>query len=323
MILVPRNVVFSRNTYGFPLPFLESRPQLSYNSGNQPKDPMVQDSMPATRNLDELSTEVQEEIKSLAVRVTQGFPAFRSLKAILTDREWRQIESDLERDLRARDDLIEKKRTAARKKEVATSVRAGDPLRSKSAAATPGYDRRTPKSNPSPLAASGSLAVESKATSAPVPLAQSAKPAIVAPAHPQYYAIKTLMKLRKLSQCRAILELALANELLSDAGYRRLLREIGEGEPEPRPTKRPSWDVTTGTLRFENTALRTFKSQSRAKNQVAILEAFERHNWTPRVPNPLDRGQQSYDTVLSLNRRLKKIIFHVEDDGRQITWARR
>jgi hypothetical protein len=131
------------------------------------------------------------------------------------------------------------------------------------------------------------------------------------------------MRLRKVSQCRAILDLALANDLLTDAPYRRLLREIGYGEPEPRPTKRPSWDVTTGTLRFENAALRTFKSQSRAKNQVAILEAFERHNWTPRVPNPLPPGQRSHDAVQGLNRKIKKIIFHVEDDGRQISWRRR
>ena len=101
----------------------------------------------------------------------------------------------------------------------------------------------------------------------------------------------------------------MATELLTDTRYRRLLRDIGEGKPEPPPTKRPSWDATTGTLRFENTMLRTFTSQTRAKNQVAILEAFERHNWRPRVPNPLNRGQQVHDAVQGLNRGSRKSSF--------------
>jgi hypothetical protein len=272
--------------------------------------------MSAARNLDELSPEVQEEIKLLAVRVTQGFPAFRSLKAILTDREWRQIETELERYFPS---LARTRDAGTLRPAVAASA---DRSRSQSAEPTSGCDTRTPKKNSSPLAASGPLAVESKGTPAAVPLTRAAKFASAVPAPPANYAIKTLMRLRKLSQCRAILELSLANDLLTDVGYRRLLREIGGGEPEPRPTKRPSWDATTGTLWFENAVLRTFKSQARAKNLVALLEAFENRKWIPRIPNPLNSGQQIHDAVQGLNRGRKKIVFHVEDDGRQISWRR-
>jgi len=49
-----------------------------------------------------------------------------------------------------------------------------------------------------------------------------------------------------------------------------LLREIGEGEPEPAPTKRPVWNATTGILWFKNSAIRTFKSQTKSENIVGI-----------------------------------------------------
>ena len=164
--------------------------------------------MPTARNLDELSPDVREEIRLLAVRVTQGLPAYQSLKSVLTDGEWRQIETELERYF--------------------------PPPETKEDTGT-----AEPKPGQSAQAAGTSTAEAASPAS---------EPAASKPVRPQYYAIKTLMKLRRMSQCRAILELALTTDLLTDAGYRRLLREIGEGEPEPAPTKRPVWDARTATL---------------------------------------------------------------------------
>jgi hypothetical protein len=239
--------------------------------------------MSAARNLNDLSPDVRTEIELLALRVTQGFPAFRSLKSVLTEGEWRQIESELEGYFPS-------------------------PKRDKGKGATV---LKTGKS--------AQVAV----TSTPEAASPASEPAAPTPRRPQYYAIKTLMRLRKMSQCRAILELALATDLLTDAGYRRLLREIGEGEPKPAPTKRPVWDARAGTLRFEKTLLRTIRSLKRAKNLVAILNAFESHAWVPRVPNPLGTGQQVHDAVLALDRSQRKVVFHVEGDGEWISWARR
>ena len=50
--------------------------------------------MSASRSLAELAPDIQEEIKLLAIRVTQGFPAFRSLRAVLTEKEWQEILPD-------------------------------------------------------------------------------------------------------------------------------------------------------------------------------------------------------------------------------------
>ena len=210
--------------------------------------------MPAGRSLAELCPDVAEELREIALRVTQGLQAFRALRNILTDREWRQIEGELQEYFPS-----------------TVSLQAGK--------------------KPRPL--------------------------------PHEYALRTLVRLRNISQPRAIIDLALANDLLTDAAYRRLLREIGEGEPEPAPTKRPVWDATTATLRFENTTLRTFKSPKRAKNLVGILDAFETGKWVTRVKNPLEPGQQVHDAVKGLNRGLKKIIFHVQGDGQWLSWARR
>ena len=210
--------------------------------------------MPVGRPFANLPSGVVDELKEIVLRVTQGLPAFRALRKVPTDREWRQIEAEVERYF-------------------------------------PSAACRLAGKEPPP--------------------------------RPREYALRTLVRLRQISQPRATIDLALANDLLTETSYRRLLREIGEGEREAAPTKRPVWDDKTGTLRFKNTVLRTFKSQTKAKNLVAILDAFETGKWAMRVQNPLRSGQQIHDAVRGLNRGLKTLTFHVEGDGQWIRWARR
>jgi len=140
---------------------------------------------------------------------------------------------------------------------------------------------------------------------------------------PAYYAIKTLMKLRNISQPRAILELGLALEYLTESKYRRLLRAIGEGEPEKKPPKRPVWNEKDRMLTIDTTVLIKFTSLARPKNQVAILDAFERSKWKSGVTTPLRKGQCTHDAVHALNARQDKINFQVENDGTWITWKKR
>jgi len=52
--------------------------------------------MLSDRTLADLCPEVVDELKEIALQVTQSLPAFRALKNILTDREWRQIEGELQ-----------------------------------------------------------------------------------------------------------------------------------------------------------------------------------------------------------------------------------
>ena len=211
--------------------------------------------MSPSHSFTDLRPEVVDELKEIALQLTQGLPAFRALQSILTDREWREIEGELQEYF--------------------------PPAACREADRTKVLSR------------------------------------------PCEYAIRTLVRLRAISQPRAIIDLALANDLLTEARYRRLLRDIGEGDPETAPKKRPVWDAKTGTLRFGNTTLRTFKSQTKAKNLVGILDAFEAGNWVMRVKNPLGPGQRVHDAVAGLNRGLKKIVFHVEGDGQWIRWAPR
>jgi hypothetical protein len=115
----------------------------------------------------------------------------------------------------------------------------------------------------------------------------------------------------------------LANDLLAIGSYRRLLRAIGEGELEPAPANRPFWDPVNRTLRFEETQLIKLSSLKRAKTLAAILDTFENQQWCPRIRSPLKAHQQSYDAVSDLNHRQTRIDFHVDGDGKWITWAKR
>ena len=158
--------------------------------------------MSAAQSLDELSPEVQKEIRLLAMRVTQGFPAFHSLKAVLTDREWRQIETELERyfPARPRSEDIGTRRPA-----VAASAEGS---RSRSVPSTPARDKRTRKGKPFPSTWSRPSISKSRTDPAAGSSLPSVQHAAAPPARLAYYAIKTLMRLRQVSQCRAILDLA-------------------------------------------------------------------------------------------------------------------
>jgi hypothetical protein len=212
--------------------------------------------MPESPNLPDFPKEVIAELQATGLRVTQGVPAFRALKAVLTPQEWRRVERKIE--------------------EFFPSSNGG--------------------SHPSEAGAK----------------------------RPPFYAIRKLMELRKSSQPRAILELGRGLNFLTDVDYQRLLREIGEAERKPARSKLPVWNRETGTLQFEGSEIRKVRSPSVARHATAILDTFEGHRWPSRIANPIgETGQTLHDAVKALNRGLKKISFHVEGDGWQISWRRR
>lgn len=251
--------------------------------------------MPAARNLNDLSPDVQEEIKLLAVRVTQGVPAYRSLKRVLTDGEWRQIETELERYF------------------------------------------PPPKTNEHTGTAEPKTGESARATVASTPEAVSpaSEPAASTPARPPYYAIKTLMKLRKMSQCRAILELGPATNLVTDADYRRLLYEIGEHEePPPAPAPpvapvspetalQPEWDKAVSELRLGGKVIKRVRGPNVAKNVVMVLDCFQDEGWQRHIFDPLPGARDQkrlHDTVASLNKNLEGLRFRTDGSGEGICW---
>lgn len=238
--------------------------------------------MSSVPNLDGLSPDVREEIECLAMRVTQGIPAYRSLRAVLTEAEWAEIEPELKQYF-----------PPAAEKEDPRSARqkAGRP--SRTANAPPGE-----------------------------PTASVCKSAVEPTARPPYYAIKTLVKVRQLSECRAILELALATDLLSEASYRRLLREIGELSAA-RPVGKPEWDRSAGELRFGGKVVKRVRGPRVAKNVVTVLDAFQEEGWPRHIDDPLPDGRKQkrlHDTVWSLNEDLEVIRFRADGSGEGFCW---
>lgn len=53
--------------------------------------------MSGARGTSKLPAEIIAELREIGLRVTQGVPAFRALRAILTEEEWRRVEGELSR----------------------------------------------------------------------------------------------------------------------------------------------------------------------------------------------------------------------------------
>jgi hypothetical protein len=129
------------------------------------------------------------------------------------------------------------------------------------------------------------------------------------------------MRAREVAQPRAIVELAVEHGFVTEAEYRRLLRDIGETETRTRQSKLPEWDREGGQLRLDGTTIRTVRRLSVAENIVAILDAFQTEGWCSRIDAPGQLQDQTlHDAVYSLNKSLEKIKFHVSGDGAHVRW---
>jgi hypothetical protein len=97
-------------------------------------------------------------------------------------------------------------------------------------------------------------------------------------------------------------------------------REPSTGEFENKPI----WISDRGQLMFRGNAVKTIKYRTQAKNQIAILVAFQELNWPERIDDPLTNGPNSLrlnDSVKSLNRNLSEITFHCDGSGKGIRWT--
>lgn len=123
------------------------------------------------------------------------------------------------------------------------------------------------------------------------------------------------------SPARAVLDIAVASDLLSIADFQWLCREIGESDAIERP--RPKWDGQRGCLLWGEQLIRTVKPM--AKNVTKILAAFEEDGWPPRIDDPLPGDQRAPDqrlreTVATLNEGLKVIRFRTDGTGEGVIW---
>jgi hypothetical protein len=84
----------------------------------------------------------------------------------------------------------------------------------------------------------------------------------------------------------------------------------------------PSWDANLRMLTFRGKQLKKYK-QHPAKNQVAVLSAFQEDGWPDRIDTPIDTDKVN-DTVRDLNRSLgdkSPIVFSQDGTGEGITWT--
>lgn len=135
--------------------------------------------------------------------------------------------------------------------------------------------------------------------------------------------LRTAAKQRQWSPERACLEFSLAVDLIGIGKYRTLRRAIGE-PVETVPRDIPTWDASSGTLKFRGKELRSLNAA--AKNCRLILSAFEEDDWQTRIDNPLppsDKKRQLSEALRNLNGPLQQIHFESCDKGDGIIWHER
>ena len=97
-----------------------------------------------------------------------------------------------------------------------------------------------------------------------------------------------------------------------------------EYEPRDDSTGNPRWDSRRSALFVGDTLIK--KVPVLARNQLALLAAFQARGWPRRIDNPLAsngharRAQALADAVHGLNRNLraKVIRFHADEKGRSV-----
>jgi hypothetical protein len=82
---------------------------------------------------------------------------------------------------------------------------------------------------------------------------------------------------------------------------------------------KPHWDEDRRELHYRGRRVRRF-NRSSAKNQLDVIEAFERAGWPVQIDNPL--GPKVRQTLYDLNRGLtsRTLRFRADGTGESIIW---
>jgi hypothetical protein len=133
------------------------------------------------------------------------------------------------------------------------------------------------------------------------------------------------MELRGVSYERAIIEVARGLGFLRDRNAEWLLREIREEPAPPTDPSCPIWDPGKGELRLGGGVIRKVRVMAQPTNVQRILNAFQAAGWPSRIDDPLSGRldqQRLHQAVISLNKGLAAIRFHVQEGGQAVTWGR-
>jgi hypothetical protein len=130
-------------------------------------------------------------------------------------------------------------------------------------------------------------------------------------------------RLYKVSESRAVIEIAQHTGLLDETDAKWLLREIGERPASKTSSQRPSWQAETGELSFRGKVIRKFRVMESPTNLQRILDAFEAADWPLAIANPLgsEEPQATHQALNSLKKKLRGLRFHSTERGKTLNWA--
>ena len=90
-------------------------------------------------------------------------------------------------------------------------------------------------------------------------------------------------------------------------------------------SQKPVWNEKRRELSIGNTVVKRFRQP--ARNQEAILAAFQEENWPFHIDDPLPGGENCaaqdhlHDTVRRLNKQKVRLILFLSDGlGQGVTW---
>jgi hypothetical protein len=131
-------------------------------------------------------------------------------------------------------------------------------------------------------------------------------------------------RLKGVAPERAAIDLGHAIELIGDSTQAWLLREIGEEQSAPPTPDIPDWNKPLCELTFRGQVVRRIRSVTVAKNIVAVLDRFQELGWQTCIDDPLPGppdSQRKRETLVTLNKGLKRIRFFSTGTVREIRWS--
>jgi hypothetical protein len=133
--------------------------------------------------------------------------------------------------------------------------------------------------------------------------------------------VDTFARMRRVPRERAVLDMSLELEFLSEQQYRRLLRQLHLADRNRLDG--PVWNADRLELMLRGQVVRRLRYRGRARNVVRILDTFQELEWPDRIDDPLPGGADSErlrDTIKSLNRGLIGLRFRADGTGYGIVW---
>ena len=84
---------------------------------------------------------------------------------------------------------------------------------------------------------------------------------------------------------------------------------------------KPRWDENTRSLFVDDKLIKAFRRHP-AKNQIDLIEAFEKEGWPPSIPDPFKDSRKLNETIRQLNKSAVGAVLSFTGDGsgKAVNW---